>query len=232
MKKITHILTILILFATTAYPQNFEGTVKYDLKYSGEAIAQFASMMPSAYTLKLKGDKSRFTIEGGMMSALMGDIITHSDKELAYILMPQQKTAYKISTKDSEKNAQEKLNAPPIVPKVINTGETEKINGYNCTKYKISIKNDEGEIISYVWASKDIAAKLPKATMQTGITTYEGIDGFPVKIEQNMSQMGISFTMNIILNELKQGKIPDSEFTVPSDYKIEEGLPNLGRTGK
>jgi uncharacterized protein Usg len=224
MKKICSFFIALVIISMAATAQNFEGILKYDLKYSGEAVAQFASMMPSSYTMKLKGAKSRFSIQGGMVAAFMGDVISYSDKEQAFILMPQQKTAYKVSTKDAEKTAKEK----EIKPVVTNTGVTEKINGYNCTKYKVTIKTDDGEVTSYIWASTDLAVKFPKAAMQNALSSYEGINGFPVKIEQNMSQMGISFTMNILLAEAKEMKIADSEFVVPSEYKVEEGLPNFG----
>lgn len=211
-----------IIYGQTQY---FEGTVRYDLKYIGEAIAQFASMMPSSYTLKLKGNKSRFSVQGGMMASLMGDVITHADKEVAYILMPQQKVAYKISTSEAENPIRKDQN---IVTKVINTGEREKINGFQCEKYKVIVKTEEGEVVSHIWTSMEIAAKFPRAALQNNIPAAEGLEGFPVKVEQSMSQMGIQFTMNIILSDLKEGKIADAEFSVPSDYKIEEGLPFLG----
>jgi hypothetical protein len=219
------LLLILVAFATlqlSVNAQNFEGTMKYDIKYSGETVAQFASMMPNSYTLKVKGNNSRFAIQGGMVSSFMGDVISMSDKELAYILMPSQKTAYKISTKE-EKGSE------TIKPTVVNTGVSETINGYKCTKYKISFKSKEGEMTSYMWASKDLAVKFPKSTMQGGaLSAYEGVDGFPVKVEQNVNQMGMSFTMTVVLNEAKKGAIADAEFTVPSDYKVQEGLPDFG----
>jgi hypothetical protein len=221
MKKIFLFLAVIATFHTTLFAQVFEGTLKYGLKYSGESVAQFASMMPNAYTLKLKGGKSRFSIQGGMMSSFMGDVINLSDKELAYILMPAQKTAYKVSTKDADKANEAK-------PVVTNTGVTETISGYKCTKYKVAIKSKEGEVTSYIWASKDLNVKVPKAAMQSALSAFEGVDGFPVKVEQNMNQMGMSFTVVVLLSEAKQGAISDAEFTVPSEYTVKEGLPDFG----
>ena len=220
MKKIFLFLLAVAAIQTTIVAQSFEGTMTYDIKYTGESVAQFASMMPNAYTLKVKGGKSRFSIQGGMMSSFMGDVINVSDKEVAFILMPNQKTAYKISTKDSDSETAK--------PTVTNTGITETINGYKCTKYKVTIKSKEGEMTSYIWASKDLNVKFPKAAMQSALSAFEGVDGFPVKVEQSMNQMGMSFTIIVTLKEAKKVALADADFAVPSDYKVEEGLPDFG----
>lgn len=221
MKNFFLILT-LITSSLLGYSQNFEGALKYDLKYEGEMVEQFASMMPNSYTLKMKGDQSRFAIQGGMVSSFMGDIITNG-KGVSYMLMPSQKVAYKIS--DAEPVKEE-----PVNYKVTNTGINETIKGYKCTKYKVIIKGEKGEeITSYLWASEDLKITMPKnASNQNALRAYQGVDGFPVKIEQNMNQMGISFNMTIILNEVTEGSIADSEFKLPSDYKVQEGMPNFG----
>jgi hypothetical protein len=196
--------------------------MKYEIKYTGESVAQFASMMPNGYTLKIKGDNSRFSIQGGMVSTFMGDVITLSEKQLAYMLFPSQKAAYKISTKEDSKTDTD------VKPTVVNTGITETINGFKCTKYKITVKTKEGDYVIYYWASKDLAVKFPKATMQGGaLSQYEGVEGFPVKVEQNMNQMGMSFTLTATLVEAKKASISDAEFKVPSEYEIKEGLPDM-----
>ncbi len=222
MKKIFlafYLFTISIFLSA----QNFEGVLKYDLKYEGEMVQQFAAMMPNSYTLKLKGDNSRFAIQGGMVSSFMGDIITNA-KGISYMLMPSEKTAYKISdgTEDTKNDK--------VDYKVTNTGISETIKGYKCNKYKIVIKSENGEdVTTYLWASKDLEVKLPNSSSrQNAIRAYEGVEGFPVKIEQNMNQMGISFTMTIMLNEAKPVAVADSEFKLPADYKVQDGMPNFG----
>ncbi len=221
MKNFFLILT-LIAASLFSSAQNFEGALKYDLKYEGEMVDQFASMMPNSYTLKMKGEQSRFAIQGGMVSSFMGDIITDG-KGVSYMLMPSQKLAYKIS--DAEPAKEE-----PVNYKVTNTGINETIKGYKCTKYKVVLKGEKGEeVTSYMWASKDLKITMPKSSSnQNALRAYQGIDGFPVKIEQNMNQMGISFSMTVVLNEVKEGSIADSEFKLPSDYKVQDGLPNFG----
>lgn len=204
--------------------QNFEGVLKYDIKYEGEMVQQFAAMMPNSYTLKLKGDNSRFAIQGGMFSSFMGDIITNA-KGVSYMLMPSEKIAYKISDGTEEETKDDKLDY-----KVTNTGISETIKGYKCNKYKIVIEGENGEdVTTYLWASKDLDVKLPNgSSKQNAIRAYQGVEGFPVKIEQNMNQMGISFTMTILLNEAKPVAIAESEFKLPTDYKVQDGMPNFG----
>lgn len=221
MKKIFLALS-LVITALVVEAQNFEGILKYDLKYEGEQVAQFASMMPSGYSLKMKGDNSKFSINGGMMSSFMGDVITDMKGELSYVLMPSQKTVYKVSTKDADKTTPK--------PTVTNTGLKETIKGYNCVKYKVVFKGEKGEeLISYMWTTKDLNIKLPAtASKQSALQIYDGIDGFPVKIEQNISQMGISFSLTVTLNEAKQMAVADSEFKLPPDYRVQEGMPDFG----
>jgi hypothetical protein len=222
MKKIFLLSCLLmsVFFVSTA--QEFEGVLKYDLKYEGDQVSQFASMMPNGYSLKMKGDKSRFSINGGMVSSFMGDVVSDGKAQLSYVLMPQQKIAYKVSTKeDASKNT--------VKPKVTNTGLVETIKGYKCTKYKIVLSVEGNEMVSYMWTTKDINIKLPaSASKQTALQIYDGVDGFPVKIEQNISQMGMSFTLTVMLNEAKQMAIADSDFALPSDYKVQEGMPDFG----
>jgi len=82
---------------------------------------------------------------------------------------------------------------------------------------------------SFIWASKDLSIKFPKSAAQGSLAAFEGIDGFPVKIEQDINQMGMSFSMTILLNEAKEATVADAEFTVPKDYSVVEGMPDMGK---
>jgi hypothetical protein len=226
MKKLLFAYSF-VLVSFFAVGQSFEGVLKYDLKYDGEMVQQFASMMPNSYTLKVKGEKARFGIQGGMVASFMGDFITDGSG-VSYMLMPAQKTAYKLVESAADVAKDE------LTYKVLSTGITETVKGYKCTKYKITTKGENGEdLTSYLWASKDLSIKLPQSSnKQNALRPYKGVEGFPVKIEQNVSQMGVSFSMTIVLSELKEATIADNEFKVPAEFKVQEGFPSLGGLGK
>lgn len=222
MKK-TIILSLLLALSVLGFGQNFEGLLKYDIKYSGDGIDQFAAMLPTSYSLKLSEKFTKLSMEGGMAATFMGDIIGDLKNNITYMLMPMQKTAYKMT---AEKSKPEKT--PDA--KITNTGLNETVGGYKSTKYKIETKAGDETIVTYIWASKDVKATLPQSNAsQMPFKSYKEIDGFPVRIVQDMSQMGMSFTTTITLSEVKKEKFADSEFKVPADYKIEAGNPDFGK---
>ncbi len=217
------IVLICFLFVSTfSFGQSFEGHLMYDLEYEGESSYLFSSMFPDSYTMKIKEDKSKLQMEGGMMSSFVGNFITNQSEKSSYMLMPSQKKAYKI------KHSEDGLEKDRGKFEVVKMDGTEKIAGYNCTKYKVVVKMKNEEFITNIWASEDLDIKMPEIQSdQSFFKTYEEIEGFPVKIEQDMAKMNMPFSLTIVLKEAKETSIDDSEFEVPSDFEIIDGMPNL-----
>ncbi|GIV44092.1 MAG: hypothetical protein KatS3mg035_1215 [Bacteroidia bacterium] len=219
------LLFLFLFMSFNVIAQNFTGTITYDFKITGPMADQVKGMMQEKQILKIKGNNMRQTIKGGMMAQMMGDIIFLGDKKEAYILQSSEKKALKMEM-DEMKNEGAK-------PKVTKLNEVIDIAGYKCQKYSIEIENEQlgGTLTEYVWATKDIQVSNPKSGMKTqNSITIEGVDGVVLKMVTDMNGM---FTLTMIATQVQKGDVPDSEFVIPKDYKIEKFDPSsFGLGGK
>ncbi len=113
---------------------------------------------------------------------------------------------------------------------VIKTGKTETIYGYSCAEHKITIFTKEGPINAIVWASKDVEIGKPITAknaggmaggMSAGTFMYDGqIEGYPLKTEMIMNQMGMNMTIIMTVVNIDEGTIDSEKMRVPSTYDI------------
>ncbi|HRI79380.1 MAG TPA: DUF4412 domain-containing protein, partial [Cyclobacteriaceae bacterium] len=169
------------------------------------------NMMPSGFTIKIKGGNRLTIMEGGMMA---GEMLYSKDKDQTVRLNRNDKT-YSILPSGGGGPG-----GSPVTPKVTKTGETAKILGYNCVKYIVEITEGGRPSTQNIWTTTDIKdfdlKSLAKQRMGQGQSLfYEGMDGVPLKIEA-ASKEG-----NIVMeaSELKRETLDASLFTIPSDYK-------------
>lgn len=207
-----------ILLATVSLAQNFEGKISYKISVKGENAALLSMMMPKSTDLFISGDNSLFRTNGGM--APSADVLTLGGK--TYMVMHKKKTAYLLDNK--EKPTKETLDS--LKPTVKSEG-TETVNGYSCTKYLVKFpKSDKGELYQYMWCTTDIKVTPPKAKGSSAQYFVEGIEGFPVKIDQfiTASMQGTTMTINqeMTLDGISEAKPDATLFQIPSKYKIED----------
>ncbi|MFI5252747.1 MAG: DUF4412 domain-containing protein [Bacteroidota bacterium] len=107
---------------------------------------------------------------------------------------------------------------------VKNTGETETISGFSCSKYIIS--QGDKEVLT-LWATKDVkgvdslkadlgefrdrmARMMPRigSAMAEGM---KGVDGFPIQVESSNYKSTVT--------KVEQRSTPESSFLPPKDYK-------------
>lgn len=221
MKKLALFLSLSAL-GLFAQAQSSQADIKYSITYSGDNVEQFKAMMPSAYRIMFKGNNSKLITEGGMQAMMLGDILVKGDEGYTYFVNHTSKTANKYKPEDKD----EKDATPPTVTKEKGTAT---ILGYTCNKYKIVTKGKQGDVVNYIWATKDIKFERPKTSSKfgTGQFMYEGIEGFPLKMEMNISQPGMTFQMVMTAVNVKLDGLDDKEFEIPAGYKVEEGLPGL-----
>ena len=119
--------------------------------------------------------------------------------------------------------------------KVTPTGETKKINNWQCKKYNQEVKMGMGPIVSEVWATEElemdyeIYAKFSTAmmSMQPGFSdsfdnamaALKKIKGVPVLTKTTMNMMGMQMKSSQELLEFKQGTAPKGTFDIPKGYK-------------
>ncbi len=119
--------------------------------------------------------------------------------------------------------------------KVTPSGETKKINNWQCKKYNQEVKMGMGPIVSEVWATEElemdyeIYAKFSTAmmSMQPGFSDsfdsamaeLKKIKGVPVLTKTTMNMMGMQMKSSQELLEFKQGTAPKGTFDIPKGYK-------------
>jgi hypothetical protein len=105
-----------------------------------------------------------------------------------------------------------------------NTGETEKISGFNCTKYVVS--QGDKEVLT-VWATKEVKGmeglkkdmqafrdRLASSMPKIGSAMAEGmknVDGFPIRVE--------SANYKSTVTKVQKQSTPASAFEAPKSYK-------------
>lgn len=227
MKNIFLALAIL-LFTTVATAQSkkhFEGTVAFSFEVSGggQEMEMAKAFMPTGYLFKIKGDNSRMTVQGGMMAAMMGDLVVNTAKEQVYMLNDANKSAM-LMPKDEGKAITESSKYE------VEAGTDKRsIAGFECNHFVV--KSKEGEQIAEYWVTDDISVKAPKGkgsgNSPVGQASAYGISGFPLRVQMN--QMGMLITMEA--KEVKREKLASSLFEVPKGYTVSEFNPAMFQMG-
>lgn len=207
MRKIS--LVIFTVFAVSvAFAQNFQGVIKYDYKVLGEGMGGMEAMMPTGMNLTIGKKGMIVEMQGGMMAAMMGTIL--STKDGGYMIKNEEKTVYKL---DPEKETEEKDAAPSSVVK---EDEVIEILGYSCQKYKTtSTGGPMGETVTYVWATDGIV--FPKFSQVKGAQSMavEGVPGTALKTSTSVMGMTIVNTAIEISKEKPNKKL----FKLPKAMK-------------
>jgi hypothetical protein len=179
-------------------------------------------------TTKVKGDMARIDVNPQM--AMLVNLKTGD----AVSLVIPQKVAMKISgemIKQMKKTAMPEGTAKPEPPKP--TGRKDTINGFACEEYTTVL---DGKKIT-LWVTKD-APEAQKAVAQlsqmsagndpvAAALSPENVPGFPVRAEIELPDQG-KITATVV--NVKTDALPDTDFTVPSDFKeMTPGAPPAGQ---
>jgi len=205
--------------------KNFEGTILFSFEMSGGGpeIEMAKSLMPTGYVFKIKGENSRMSIQGGMMAAMMGDVVVNASKDQTYMLNDANKSAM-LMPKDESKMADEASKYD-----VQKGADLRKIAGFDCQHY--IVKTKEGELVAEYWVTDEIGIKAAKGkaskSSPIGQGSSFGISGFPLRVQMN--QMGMLVTMEA--KEVKKEKLSASLFEVPKDYTISDFNPAMFQMG-
>jgi hypothetical protein len=176
------------------------------------------SMVPKSVSMKIKGNSSLSIIEGGMTA---GEILTPSDKNLAYLIDRPSRT-YTTMNQGTAAAV-----APAGKFKISKTSETTKILGYTCTKTVVEETSGRGPATSYtIWSTTEIAGANSKQFAQLklsegGDTSFmSAIDGVPLRMEIAAPEM----KMTMEATGVKRESLPDSLFALPAGF-TERKLP-------
>ncbi|MDP4292123.1 MAG: hypothetical protein Q8908_13660 [Bacteroidota bacterium] len=212
MKKLVNgfsLFLIVMLFQVplaSAQKKPFTGTIVYDVKAEGDIPDQAKPMMPTEMILKVTPGKQSITMNSGMMEQkTIVDAATSETKSMMNVM--GQKLVIKISAAQikEQRSKDGETSQVKILP------ETKTIAGYLCKKAVITKKVKDGaDVTMEVYFTDDI--DVSKFNFSN---VFPEINGLP--LEYTAKNGPVTFIMTA--RSIKKESIPDSEFTVGSDYK-------------
>ena len=179
------------------------------------------SMMPSGMILKIKDKNSLFKMEGGIV---VNEFLSLDGETKTYSINRENKT-YAVM----EPPAQQQDNTGESKAKVTKTDERATIAGYPSTKYIVESMDGGTKTVSSIWATTELKGVDYKSMAKRKFTRskqnffYEEIEGFPMKVVQNLPQG----TVTIEVKSVKKESLPASDFVAPSEasgYKLVKGM--------
>lgn len=226
MKKLllSSLLLLVVLAVQAQSKKNFEGSILFSFEVSGggEEMEMAKAFMPTGYLFRIKGENVRMTMQGGMMAAMMGDILVIAAKEQTYMINDAGKSAM-LMPKEENKTPE---NADKF--DVQEGTDPRTVSGMACKHYVVKTK--EGQLIGEYWVTDELQVKVPKSKSAGNMLTQGnayGIKGFPMRVA--MSQQGMQIVMEA--KELKSEKLSASLFEVPKDYTVSDFNPAMFQMG-
>lgn len=202
MKNIVTIGIILMLAFTAGFTSAQKSyIIKYEITYDMPGMdASMKAQLPSEMIMYIKGNKMMQETKSSMGSQ---SAIYDGDAKTSIVLidMMGQQFAIKIGKEELEKKLAE-------VPKVTidQVNETKKIAGYNCKKAEIT----EGDNTYAVFYTEELGVG-----DINWATEYKDLKGVMMEYSASQQEMTMKFTAV----EVKEQKIKDKQFTVPSGYE-------------
>lgn len=206
-----------------AGPDNFEGNINFAIDLEGTGTDILKAMLPNSYVYTIKGDQMVFKMEGGMTGGMLGEVVINSNDGNHYVVKHSDKKAFKMDAEEVKEKGQEQIDA-----KVEVLDEYETILGYKCRKYKIITTQKGEEIVQFLWATPDIELGMQENvnSQLSGNIFYENVKGFPLKVETDITKMGMEFKMIMTATSVQKESVSKDAFSVPSGYQIEPFEPS------
>jgi hypothetical protein len=209
-KMLAPLLVIAALLATASLSaKEFEGTVKMKLT-DGRSKA-----MPIEYSIKGGLLRTDMQVEEGMTATVIMDIA----KDEMIMLMPGQPMYMVMPIKQSAAKASGHVGEEP---ELINTGETEVILGYKCTKYLVKSK----EAVTEIWATDELGVFLGVSNAMGGggqaaapaswERAISGKNFFPLRVA---SAPGSKQKFRMDVTAIDPKSLPASFFAPPAGYQ-------------
>jgi hypothetical protein len=210
MKKFL-LLYIGFFVCNYVFPQDaFEGIVRYKSELKGNSPIM-EGMMPDSFIFLFKDKDVRLMVVGGIISSMMGDIISKGDSNVSFMLDDIEKIAYRYDPYKYEK---------ALSPDIEETEKTQQHLNKKCKLYKVNYATKDGYVETSVWTTNDITLAIPDNNPMSRNFVFNGVEGFPMLIESKVTYQQNEFEMIIRAVSIIKKPIPDKEFLIPPDYKI------------
>lgn len=223
---IKQIFTLILCLSISTFSfanDGFEGNITFGINLEGTGTDFLKAMLPSNYVYVIKEKQMLFKMQGGMVGGMIGEVVINANDGNHYMVKHNEKTAYKINEESIDDNNKlaEDIKITPL-------DEEITIQGYACKKYKVTVSKDGVTTDQYVWATPDIkvSGQDEVGSSLSGNIFYEGVKGFPLKVETSINKMGMNFKMIMTATSISKENIESSLFTVPSSYKVKDFDPS------
>lgn len=204
------LLIIVLFFGFISYSASAqkilnEGTLVYNMSVeTGSGEPKIADMFDGATTtIFLKGNKSRTEL----VSSLGSEATIYDASNGTGVILKDYSGQKLMITLTAANWAQNNSKYEGIVFE--NTGESQKIAGFNCKKATAKLKNGTSFIVYYT-TDVNLANKSYDAQFKT-------LPGLPVQYEMETGKMKLKFT----LASINYNPVPASKFEIPtSGYRV------------
>jgi len=225
MKKLSFLLLFTLSLSLIFAQNDFEGTLVYSAKYSGDEqlVAKVAGSMPDTMELQFKDGKSFFEMRGGMSAMLMNRMFAEPRGGDLYLIATSQNINYKF-TPESQKQAWAN---PKNQKAVVEKGKKDqKIGPYDCKHYLIIQDTRRGRDTMDIWVAPQVKVDLPNTNDLTGsglfsISQY-GVEGFPMKIVHPMPVPGRTIYITLEIANVLKDEVKENRLKLPAGYKQKE----------
>jgi len=213
------LMTLSVFLLNTAFAQRtFYGTVEYTYEITGPEAAMMAMMMPQKMVIQYGKSGMSTSMEGGMMSGMLGRMVVNSKTNETFSIKDSEKAVYMMDNGEVEK-AQKAVDGQVDKPEKLS--ETADILGYTCQKYRVLTKTPQGNLEQFIWATDELA--VPDMAMPDnpamGALNLE-VDGMPLKVE--IALPGTSSKMIMLASSIDATEPDENLFVRPESYKVKK----------
>lgn len=205
------VIIFFVLIVSCSYSQNaFEGVVKFTTEIKGGNTLT-EGMMPDSFIFLFKNKDVRMMLSGGIISAMMGDVISKADSNVSYMLDYSSKIAYRYDPYKYEKSTN---------PDIEETEKTQKILDRKCSLYKISYSTKNGYVTTDLWVSTELPINIIGNNPLGKNFSFPGVEGFPLLMESKITYHLIEFNIVIKAVKIIERPIPAHEFLIPDGFQV------------
>jgi uncharacterized protein YrzB (UPF0473 family) len=220
MKKLLFIAFVTLTSLGFAQEAITEGVVSSKQTMStdnAELQGQLAMIGDIITTTYFKGNKTRSETNNFMTGSSIA--IMDNDNNQMIMTLNNQMTGKKYVIQSMEASEENKENVT-----VTKGDKTKNVLGYECQEYLVEV-NKEGVVVKMeVYTTDKVSAISQQSTMMGA-----DLNGFPMYLTMNMSQMGMNLTITQEVTEIKKESVPDDKFdmTPPEGYEKTDKLQGM-----
>ena len=169
------------------------------------------SVLPTGFTLKIKGPRALVKTEGGLVSR---EVLTLADKKTAYTLDRRARTYQRVTESNARPGATGKN-------KVTRTRETASLLGYACRRYLVETDDGGAKSRFSVWTTTELKAANTTAFKRLswgesgGADFLAQVEGVPLRIDATTPEAKIA----LLATRITPDALPDALFALPAGFK-------------